>query len=574
MKGTPVGVGEVVAVRRSDPVYNAHGYLTKVPVTAIAPFLQAYTRPGDVVLDVFAGSGMTGVAAVMTGRRAVLTDISKLGKHVGTNYTNFVQHSELVEAANRVLKLARDRAKDPYKTPCSNCDGNADLSRSVWSAVYRCGSCGSEVVFFDLVNPTADPSSPTRCPSCSAPFVKRHAEKLGERKVHDVIACSCSRVLIEQEPADNGYEIPDALRWPDLAIHPGREMFRRSALAKHGTTSTASFFSPRNLASLAALKEAIDEEPDECLRSKLMFVFTAILPRASKRYQWGPKRPLNAQNQTYYVAPVFLEWNVLDLFARKLRAVQRSDQFITSAMDSLLGESLVDVRYETCSADDLHFLPTASIDYVFTDPPFGSNIFYSDMNLFQEAWLGEVTDPSKEAVIPTSGDRQKGGERYQSLLRGALSECGRVLKASGRLSLVFSNSSGDVWAMVQRAICDAGFEIEPDGVVLLDKGQRSVKGLTSGYERVVTTDLILTMRKREGQTVPHAPPTETMKESVREVVRTEGAGSSPSYLYLRVIKRYLRKGWALGDLSYGHVLEALEAQGLRINSKTGRFSDS
>ena len=56
----PDGLPSMVQVRRSDPVYMAHAYLTKVPVTAIAPFIEAFTEPGDVVLDPFAGSGMTG----------------------------------------------------------------------------------------------------------------------------------------------------------------------------------------------------------------------------------------------------------------------------------------------------------------------------------------------------------------------------------------------------------------------------------------------------------------------------------------------------------------------------------
>ena len=67
-----------VAVKRSDPIYNAHGYLTKVPVAAIEPFILAFTDPGDVVLDPFAGSGMTGVAAAVTGLGAPLAATAAL----------------------------------------------------------------------------------------------------------------------------------------------------------------------------------------------------------------------------------------------------------------------------------------------------------------------------------------------------------------------------------------------------------------------------------------------------------------------------------------------------------------
>ena len=57
--GNIAGVPEELVVGRGDPVYMAHGYLTKVPVPAILPFIEAYTQPGDVVLDPFAGSGMS-----------------------------------------------------------------------------------------------------------------------------------------------------------------------------------------------------------------------------------------------------------------------------------------------------------------------------------------------------------------------------------------------------------------------------------------------------------------------------------------------------------------------------------
>ena len=58
------------------------------------------------------------------------------------------------------------------------------------------------------------------------------------------------------------------------------------------------------------------------------------------------------------------------------------------------------------SADSLSHLADGSVDYVFTDPPFGSNIVYSDMHLFPEAWLGNRTDREREAVIHTSGKRK------------------------------------------------------------------------------------------------------------------------------------------------------------------------
>src|SRR5207248_1172971 len=128
-----------------------------------------------------------------------------------------------------------------------------------------------------------------------------------------------------------------------------------------------------------------------------------------------------------------------------------------------------------------------SVDYVFTDPPFGSNIFYSDMNLFHEAWLGLSTNHESEAVVHTTGRKKQGAaERYEKLLRRAFSEAYRILRPGRYMSVVFGNSSGRIWGLVQRAMRDAGFSAAPVHVAILDKGQRSVKGLNSGSESVVT----------------------------------------------------------------------------------------
>ena len=50
---------------KNDPIYNAHSYHTKVPPRSIIPYILHYTQPGDLLLDLFCGSGMTGVAAQM-----------------------------------------------------------------------------------------------------------------------------------------------------------------------------------------------------------------------------------------------------------------------------------------------------------------------------------------------------------------------------------------------------------------------------------------------------------------------------------------------------------------------------
>jgi len=371
---------------------------------------------------------------------------------------------------------------------------------------------------------------------------------------------------------------------PSLEISSDREMYRRSALGRWGLTRTGDFFTARNALTLHALWRRINDVPDENVRHKLMFAFTAILPRASRRYQWGPKRPLNAQNQTYYISPVHFEWNVFELFERKVRAALRAQEYRDEGRNGSTPSWSEGVNYRLASADALAHLEDASASYVFTDPPFGSNIFYSDMNLFQEAWLGDATNHAKEAVIHTGGRQKEGAaERYEALLAGAFREAYRVLRPGGHLSVVFGNSKGPIWSMVVRAIREAGFDPSPVHLALLDKGQRSVKGLASGREGVVTIDLVLTVRKpeqaeqaeREKQQQQLQFPV-SRGELLRRAIATLPVGkeNNPSYVYVATIKEAIAAHRHVDDLHLADILVELASRGNSIDPKTGLFTSA
>ncbi len=340
-------------------------------------------------------------------------------------------------------------------------------------------------------------------------------------------------------------------------------------------TKTGKFFSARNAIALLELWQAIESIDNEKIRQKLQFVFTAILPRASKRYQWSPKRPLNAQNQTYYVAPIYYEWNVFDLFNRKINAAIKATDHLLRKAELFKSPATLDVTYNIASADRLIHLQDASIDYVFVDPPFGSNIFYSDMNLFQEAWLGETTDYTWEAVVYTTGKRKNASaQRYEMLLRKAFQEAWRVLKPGKYMSVVFGNSSGRIWGLVQRALRDAGFNASPVHVAILDKGQRSVKGLNSGSEGVVTVDLIMTVQKPlEGDSgestvqLSSADCESLIREAINELIKEQM--KNPCYVYGSILCKAIERRLVLNHLYFIDLVVALRNAGYAVNRPTG-----
>ncbi|WP_157381982.1 DNA methyltransferase [Burkholderia ubonensis] len=575
---------ENLTVPRTDAVYNCHAYLTKVPIGAILPFIETFTKPGDTVLDFFAGSGMTGLAAIRAGRRSELSDISELGKHIATGYLTRVEPDALRVGAKKAISAAREALGDLYHTAGVSKSKLTEMVRAVWSFTYRCPSCSDLLVYFEHISPSGSP--PTSCPTCKHPFVKRLWErgpdvpvqvvvrgedgKLSERPISEIDLERIARAATDSRQA----------KVPSLQIDEHREMFSRSGLGKAGLRETKSFFSPRNAIALYELWSAINQTRSPELRQKLRFCFTASLARASRRYQWSSKRPLNAQNQTYYIAPIYYEWNVFELFGRKVAAAIRSDDVLyryRDLLDTALPTVQVAVNYTTASASNLAHLKDESIDYVFTDPPFGSNIFYSDMNLFHEAWIGTATNPENEAVVHTTGKRKSGSaERYERLLRAAFSEAVRVLRPGRYMSVVFGNSSGNVWGLVQRALRDSGFDPAPVHVSVLDKGQRSVKGLSSGSEGIVTVDLVMTVRKpNQGERIQsnrlasEANAGSLIADAIASLSIEDAR--NPSHVYARILRQAIKQHLPLDDFHLSDVLIALRDAGFSIIPKTGQL---
>jgi hypothetical protein len=129
-----------------------------------------------------------------------------------------------------------------------------------------------------------------------------------------------------------------------------------------------------------------------------------------------------------------------------------------------------------------------SIDYVFTDPPFGQNFFYSELNFIIEAWHRVFTNNVPEAVV--SEYQEKTVYRYQELMKGCFDEYFRILKSGRWMTMVFSNSSNAVWRAIQEALGTAGFVVAD--VRTLDKQQGSFHQVTS---TAVKQDLVISAYK-------------------------------------------------------------------------------
>ena len=85
-------------VRNAPVLHRTHP--NEKPVSLVRDFIQWCTKPGDVVLDPFAGSGTTGVACAETGRRF-------LGFELDARWVELA--NDRIRAAEKGISLAEER---------------------------------------------------------------------------------------------------------------------------------------------------------------------------------------------------------------------------------------------------------------------------------------------------------------------------------------------------------------------------------------------------------------------------------------------------------------------------------
>ncbi len=485
--------GDAISSGKNTYVYDAHTYHTKVPPQGIKHLVEYYTRPGDVVLDPFCGSGMTGVAATECGRSAILSDLSPAAAFIAYNLATPLDASRYLDAVSAVLASSRKLEHDLYDTHCRICGGATPALYLVWSYGMRCTSCGEEFVLWDVARderPSVRESkilSEFDCPHCGTRLVKRQLTRTKRFPVSIGYRC-CGAGLQENMATPNDEDLallqrierdgaPERLWYPTDPIPDGVNTRQPRAA---GITSIDKMYTPRALWAMAHLWDIASRWPDRDVRSKLLFTITSLYQRVtlfSEFRFWGG----SSNTANFNVPAIMNEQNVFRAFERKARTIGWYFQNAPKRPRH--------VRVSTQSACSLPQLPDRSIDYIFTDPPFGKNINYSEMNILWESWLGVFTDSTEEAIV--NKVQGKGHDEYRTLLTRAFAEARRVLKDEAWMTVVFHNSAAMTWNALQQAILDAGFTIE--GTQTFDKQHGTFKQFVS--DNAVGYDLVLHCRK-------------------------------------------------------------------------------
>jgi DNA modification methylase len=528
-----------VSVGKTDPLYKAHSYHTKVPHLAIVPSILHYTEPGDIVLDGFGGSGMTGVAAQWCGsapaayrhevemewkkqgkaapkwgsRRAILNDLSPAATFIAANYNLPFDVEAFAKAGKQLLKEVETELGWMYETTHTDGKTKGRIEYTVWSEVFTCPHCAGEVNFLEeaLDDDSKRVKDTFPCPHCGADLNKDNLDRVLESRVDPASGEAWKRVKFrpalisyvaagarrEKQPDQSDLAVLakiEALPLPmDLptARFPIEQMYHGSRIAPKGFSNVHHFFLPRAAQAMALLWRKAKGQPDFRIREMLLFFVEQAIWGLSVLNRYQPiqqGRPGGSQvnrqlTGVYYVGSQHAECSPQYNLGLKLDRLGKAFRDYKTAAGN--------AAINTGTAAGIP-LPSSSIDYVFTDPPFGENIFYADLNFLVESWHRVTTDAKPEAIVDKF--KNKALPEYQHLMQRCFAEYYRVLKPGRWMTVVFSNSKAAVWNAIQVALQQAGFVVAE--VTALDKVQGSYRQVTS--TTAVKQDLVISAYKPNG----------------------------------------------------------------------------
>lgn len=520
-----------VSVGKTDQLYRAHGYHTKVPHLAIVPSILHYTNPGDVVLDGFCGSGMTGIAAQWCGtaptdykrslesdwradghrppvwgaRRVILNDLGFAATFIAANYNTPFAVGSFVAKAQMILDEVEAKLGWMYETTHGSNGRVGRINYTVWSEVLQCTECSGEIIFVEqaLDKKTKKVKKTFPCPCCGAEHSKKNLDRVTETVFDRVLDRTIQRpkrtpVLINYTIGKEKFEkVPDSddlkliQRIEELPLPPAVPIdelpymhmtHERARMDYAGITHVHHFFLPRQRQALGVLWELAMRESDTRLRNSLLYFVEQAIWGMSLLARYAPTHFSQVNRQlsgVYYVGSQIVDVSPHYILDGKLSRLEKA----FSPSPSLPGSAMISTG--SCTSIPIE---SACVDYIFTDPPFGENLYYADLNFLVEAWHGVLTNSKTEAIVDRA--KKKTARDYQELMRKCFREYFRVLRPGRWMTVVFSNSSNQIWRAIQEAIGTAGFVIAD--VRTLDKKQGSYRQVTSS---AVKQDLVISAYK-------------------------------------------------------------------------------
>lgn len=432
------------------PMYQLHKFWSRKAWYLVRGCIEHFTQPGEVIFDPFCGSGVVAAESLITGRKVICNDLNPFAVFL-TKMTCLspVDIQELIRTFEHIRSSIVVKIMDFYKID-------------------------------------------KRCLYCNEPLYTRwvgRGEKWFEQHEKEYARIDCIKCgkFTEQRVLDNKEikrikesEKQDIPHW-----YPQSHIPR--FVQRKGNTRVDQLFNKRNLIAVSILFNEINNLDNGEIKDLLKLAFTSSLHFVSKLNTVGNAGRWAINN--HWIPPDYIEENVWlrfeDRFWKIVEGKKQTNQLIKNCNDGNL-------RLYNESADELKEVGDETVDYVFTDPPYGDQVPYFGLTTMWNGWLGLNGKSEKEITIDPY--QKKRENEYRDMLKRAFGRIYRALKPNHWMSVTFANKNPKIWKSLLDSCLEAGFEF----VNVFPQ-----KPITQSYRQVSTkiapkTDLVINFYKSDG----------------------------------------------------------------------------
>lgn len=492
--------------------YGCLAYFTRQSWDIVTDNIKAFTAEGDVVLDSFGGSGVTAIEAMMNGRFGIHTDLNPLSIFMVKALSAKVNLGELWDLSEEIL----------------------------------------------------------------AEFTKQKPKNEKEAKVMLKNAKHYPNAIDKEFGETATIKMQDEILWL-----PKDEILPKGS----DTPSVLGLFSPLQLAELALLRKLILRKTTKQreMRYSLMLAFYNTITMCNLTYHISHHKGLTDNSgdnavfryYRYRIAPKPTQVEVFDTFIRKInrvikgkRELENSPHFNNAYFTPLKrvikdfngaminqrtnldkensSEKINGEKIFQADATNLKEIESESVDFIYTDPPYGAKIPYLDLSTMWNAWLDLSVDLNlKEKECIEKGSLEKSKYDYENLMKKSLKEMYRVLKFNRWLAFVFQHQDTRLFQVIVESAENVGFEYagftsqENIGIASFKKVQNPT--------RVLKGQLILYFKKIDNAKarVKLETGTESLEQMFKDIEKiiVENNGASLETIHANLVKMALEGGY-------------------------------
>jgi DNA modification methylase len=439
-----------IVYKKTGKVFNQHTYWTKQPVSAIESFIEKHTLPGDSVLDPFCGSGMTGIAASKLNRNVYLSDNSPAAIHISEGYLQKISFEKKI-----LDDFLNSIKKDLNKIYYTNASSNIYKDKFLFDVIgeYFVDAKGKEFseakeIFLSIKEGTNYKQKVDKnYEFCGYRpiyrfFVDHKTKKKQYVEFNSKFQSNDDKQILEIKKRISNIEVPDTALF-------GKEPKRNF---KKGIKNVSDLYSRRNLYCLIYIRHKINKLKNHDLKQFLFFCFSSIVFNCSLMSRYRKYENTSIRMGTFYIPKVIKDNNVIAAFEKKVLSIYKAKR-----MSDIDRCNSTKIKIKEGDATNLKEIKSSSIDFIYTDPPYGDVINYSELNVVFESWLNIHKKYNNEMII--NEEFGQSAEDYFSMFKTFLIESSRVLKRNKYMVLIFHHPEVSLWAGVQNCIFSSQFSI-------------------------------------------------------------------------------------------------------------------